>query len=120
MTIHDMLSSAATDIRAMEIKIESLEIQVEDTERENVRLRKINAEEITRRLHAEADLTHYKNVFEASLCVEAMSMCKEFFNITHENMKERAEAAIQRMVEEKVEKDREASVTQSRNMEEDA
>src|SRR5712671_3473148 len=100
MTIHDMLNSAATDITAMEIKMRTLESQVEASERDNERLRKALATSDTARVHAQADLIHYQNIFKASACVEAMKMCQKFFEIAHAGMREEAEASIQRMIEE--------------------
>lgn len=111
MTIHDMLNSAATDIRAMEIKIQTLEQQVEATERDNVRLRDALAKSDTARVHAQADLIHYQNVFKAATCVEAMKMCQKFFEVTHRGMMEEAETAVERIVEERVEAQREEAAT---------
>lgn len=109
MTIHDMLKSAATDLTAMEIKMRTLESQVESVERDNERLRKAYAEAEVRRVNAETDLVHYQNLFVANVCKEAIDICKDMFEITHKNMRDRAEAAVQRMVEEKLEKEREES-----------
>lgn len=120
MNIHEMIANAAADVRAMELHIAALQRQCEDTEKDNERLRKANAEANVGRMHAEADLIHYREVFVASVCIEAMTITKEIGEAVHENVRKRAEDAVQRLIEEKIEKDRELAATKSREMEEDS
>lgn len=107
MNIHTMMANAAADVRAMELRIVHLQDEVKRTNEDNERLRQENAAITAARMHAEADLVHYQNVFVASVCVEAGSICREFFNLTQEKVRERAEGAIQKYVEERVNKERE-------------
>lgn len=107
MNIHEMIANAAADVRAMELQIAALQRQCEDTEKDNERLRKANAEANVGRMHAEADLIHYREVFVASVCIEAMTITKEIGEAVHENVRKRAEDAVQRLIEEKIEKERE-------------
>lgn len=106
MDIHTMMANAAADIRSMEMRTEALARELKAEKEDNERLRQENAKITAARMHAEADLIHYQNVFVASVCIEAGNICKEFFNSTHEKVRERAEGAIQRFVEEKVDKER--------------
>lgn len=109
MTIHEMLSGAGAELRAMEMKIEALTQELRISNQDNDKLREGYARAESARIHAQADLIHYQNIFAAKLCVEAMNMCQDFFNVTHANMKIKADEAIQRMVEEKLDKEREES-----------
>jgi len=106
-----MMANAAADIRAMEMKIQSLQEQVKTSEEDNERLRTLYAKTEIEKAHAKADLIHYQNLFEANVVIEAMTICKEMFKTVHENVHAKASEAVQRMIEERVEKEREESAT---------
>lgn len=111
MTIHEMLSGAGAELRAMELKIEALARELKTEKEDNDRLREAHAKAEAARMHAVSDLEHYRGIFVASVCIESMSICKQMFEATHENVKNRAEEAVQRMIEEKLDKEREESAT---------
>lgn len=109
MTIREMLASASSEIHSMETDMDALKRRLESCQQDNERLRKLHAEAEARCIHAITDLTHFRNVFSASVCEESMKICREMFELTHANVRKRAEESIQRMIEEKVEKEREES-----------
>lgn len=106
MDIHEMIGAATTSIRAMEMKLSVVEDTLVRTKADNERLRTDLANETARRTEAQADLIHFRTVFEANVCLEAMKICKKMFELTHSNMLIEASEAVKRMVEEKQEQER--------------
>lgn len=98
--LNEIMHKASADIRAMQNRIVVLEDSLLQAKNENDGLRANVAKLTIDCLHAVADLTHFKNVFEAQACVEAMKMCSEFFNVAHSQMKEKASEAVKKIVEE--------------------
>lgn len=112
MDIHEMIGAATTSIRAMEMKLSVVEDTLVRTKADNERLRTDLADETARRTEAQADLIHFRTVFEANVCLEAMKICKKMFELTHSNMLIEASEAVKRMVEEKQEQERKDKVSQ--------
>lgn len=112
MDIHEMIGAATTSIRAMQITLETTERNLARSEADNARLRTDLANEAARRTEAQADLIHFRTVFEANVCLEAMKICKKMFELTHSNMLVEASEAVKRMVEEKQEEERAKKATE--------